>query len=86
MLTDVNKSDKSKSTSIQISIPHPKADKIKHHAVIKLKDVVLSYIFVYGTKLEGYGPCDNHENANMFVGTLGNMYKLHLCNKLFDEI
>ena len=84
-LSDLNKYYLNKSTSIRKSLPHPHADEIKHHAVINLKDV-LSHIFAYGTKLEGYCPYDNHEYTNLYVGTSTNIYETPFMKQTIDDV
>ena len=65
LLADVNKFYWNKST---VYGNHPQAEEIKQHAVINLKDV-LTHIFAYGTKHEGY-----HEYTNLYVGASNNVY------------
>ena len=84
-LADVNKFYLTKSTSIRKSLPHPHAEEIKQHVVINLKDV-LSHIFAYGTKLEGYCPYDDHEFTELYVGTTTNMYKTPFMHETINDV
>ena len=84
-LADVNKFYLNKSTSIRKSLPYPQANEMKYHAVINLKDVI-SHIFAYGTRLEGYCPYDNHEYTDVYVGTSEDRFKTPFMQQTIQDV